>query len=59
MSMPTRARKNGLWMAVKNCSVSYRGELTQEVLATRVLPPDRTVTRQGRCVRLVYLMAVK
>lgn len=44
MSLPTRTRKNGLWMAAKTSSVSYRGELTPEVLAhalaTGVVPRE-------------------
>lgn len=31
-SMDARQRKHGLWMAAKNASVSYRGELSAEML---------------------------
>ncbi|MDR5791685.1 helix-turn-helix domain-containing protein [Caballeronia sp. LP003] len=42
-SLAGRQKKRGLWMAAKNASVSYKGELSPEMLeralATAVVPP--------------------
>lgn len=43
-TIKAREKKRGLWMAAKNASVSYKGELTSEqlrhALATGHLPPN-------------------
>ena len=44
LSINAREKKHGLWMAAKNASVSYRGELTrdqlQQALATGQVPAN-------------------